>query len=90
MKLNNNDFISLQKAVDVLESFEEITLRIQSDSVVNTSLLVPSVMHIIDHSKNIKLHVSLMSNLCKQLEDSINKRFSGIATHLTQQFVSCQ
>jgi hypothetical protein len=87
LKFNSNDFIVLQEAVDVLEPFAEITLRIQSESVVTASLVVPSVVHIIDHLHNIKSHVSFLKMMCIRLEESIDRRFAGIVKRLSQQSV---
>ena len=71
-----------------LEPFAEITTRVQSESLVTASLVVPSVVHLIDHLKNMKPHVSFLKNLCLQLEQSIHKRFSGIIKRLNQEPVS--
>ena len=87
LKFNSNDFTVLQEAVDILEPFAEITLRIQSETVVTASLVVPSVVHIIDHLRNIKIHVSFLKTMCVQLEESINRRFAGIVKRLSQQNV---
>jgi hypothetical protein len=88
LKFNNNDFIALKEACEILEPFAEITSRIQSESVVTVSLVVPSIVHIIDHLNNIKPHLSLLTNICEQLEQSMNKRFAGIVKHLSHQNVS--
>jgi hypothetical protein len=85
LKFNHHDFIVLQEAVDILEPFAEITSRIQSESVVTISLVVPSIVHIIDHLKSIKPHMSLLTKTCEQLEQSINKRFAGIVKRLYHQ-----
>ncbi|CAF4377586.1 unnamed protein product [Rotaria sp. Silwood2] len=87
LKFNNNDFTILQEAVDILEPFAEITTRIQSGSVVTASLVVPSVVHIIEHVNHIKPHLSILKKMCIQLEQSINKRFAGIVKRLSQQSV---
>lgn len=88
VKFHSNDFIVLQEAVDILEPFAEITSRIQSESVVTASLVVPSLVHIIDHLKNIKSSVLVLKNICIELEQAINRRFSGIVKRLSQQIVS--
>jgi hypothetical protein len=85
LKFTQHDFIVLQEAVEILEPFAEITLRIQSESVVTISLVVPSIVHLIDHLKIIKPHMSLLTKTCEQLEQSINKRFAGIVKRLYQQ-----
>lgn len=85
LKFTQHDFIVLQEAVEILEPFAEITSRIQSESVVTISLVVPSIVHLIDHLKTIKPHMSLLNKTCEQLEQSINKRFAGIVKRLYQQ-----
>jgi hypothetical protein len=87
LKFNSNDFIVLKEAIDILEPFAEITSRIQSESVVTASLVVPSVVHVIDHLKNVKPNISLLKKMCIQLEQSINKRFAGIVKRLSQEIV---
>ncbi len=87
IKFNNTDLIVSQEAIDILEPFADITSRIQSESVVTASLVVPSIVHLIEHIKIIKPNVSFLKNLCLQLEKSINKRFSGITKRLSQQTV---
>ena len=87
-KFNTNDFIILQEAVTILEPFAEITTRVQSESLATASLVVPSVVHLINHLKTLKPHVSFLKILCGQLQQSINKRFAGIVKRLNQQPVS--
>lgn len=87
LKFNSNDFIVLQEIIEILEPFAEITSRVQGDLVVTASLIVPSVVHVIDHLKSMKSQVSLMKSLCEQLQQSIDKRFSGIVKRLNQQSV---
>ncbi|CAF3674809.1 unnamed protein product [Rotaria socialis] len=71
----------------MLEPFAEINSRIQSESVVTASLVVPSVVHIIDHLKNIKSNISFLKKMCLQLEQATNERFSSIVKRLSQQIV---
>ncbi|CAF1410431.1 unnamed protein product [Adineta ricciae] len=87
-KFNSNDFIVLQEAIDILEPFAEITSRVQSESIVTASLVVPSIVHIIDHLKNIKPNIQFLKKMCTQLETSVHTRFAGITKRLTQQIVS--
>ncbi len=87
IRFNNNDFIVLQEAIEILEPFAEITSRIQSESVVTASLVVPSVVHMMEHIKIIKPNVSFLKKMCVQLEESINRRFAGIVKRLSQQIV---
>ena len=81
-------FIVLQEAIDILEPFTEITLRIQSESVVTISLVVPSIVHLLDHLNAMKSSVTHLNKLISQLEPAINKRFAGIVSYLLQQPVS--
>ena len=88
IKFTNTDFIVLQEAIDILEPFTEITLRIQSESVVTISLVVPSIVHLLDHLNAMKSSVTYLKKLISQLESAINKRFAGIVSYLSQQPVS--
>lgn len=88
LKFTNNDFLVLQEAIEILEPFAEITTRIQSQSIVTASLVVPSVVHLIEQLKIIAPNVSFLKRMCLQLEKSINKRFSGIVKRLSQEYVS--
>jgi hypothetical protein len=87
LHLSNNDFLILQEAVEILEPFAEITLRIQSESAVNVSLVVPSIVHLIDHLNKIKPHLHFLKKLSTQLDQSIEKRFSGIVKRLLQKTI---
>ena len=55
--------------------------------MVTASLVVPSIVHVIDYLKNIKPHTSVLKKMCMQFEQSINKRFIGIVKRLSQQNV---
>ncbi|CAF3189346.1 unnamed protein product [Rotaria socialis] len=88
VKFNNNDFIVLQEAVELLEPFAEITVRVQSQSVVTASLVVPSVVHLLDHVNVMKTNLRILKSMCIQLEQSIHRRFAGIVKRLHQQSVN--
>lgn len=90
LKFNHSDFTVLQEAIDILEPFAEITLRIQSQSIVTASLVVPSVAHILDHLRTVKSHVSFSKAMCVELEQSIHRRFTGIVKRLYQQTVNVE
>ena len=87
LKFNNHDFIVLQEAVEILEPFAEITSRIQSESTVTISLVVPSIVHVIDHLTSMKPYLSVLTKTCEQLEQSIMKRFAGIIKRLHHQTI---
>lgn len=51
------------------------------------SLVVPSIVHLIDHLNQIKPHLHFLKKLSTQLEQSIGRRFSGIVKRLLQQTI---
>lgn len=87
LKFSSTDFLVLREAVEVLEPFADITRRIQAESAVNVSLVVPSIVHLIDHLHVMLSHVVWLKSMCLQLEASIHKRFAGIIKRLSQQHV---
>lgn len=87
LKFSSVDFLVLREAIDVLEPFADITRRIQAESAVSVSLVVPSIVHLIDHLHVMRSHVVWLKSVCLQLEASINKRFAGIIKRLSQQHV---
>jgi len=85
LSFNNTDFSVLEEAVDVLEPFAEITSVCQSETAATVSMVVPAIVHILSHLKQMKSKVSLLKNLVNQLEQSINSRFAGIVKRLSLQ-----
>jgi hypothetical protein len=84
IKFTNNDLIILQEIIDILEPFYDISLRCQSEVVVTASMVVPSVVHLLCHLRDIKEHLSFCSKLVQQLKSSIETRFAGIINRLNQ------
>ena len=82
IKFSNNDFVIFDELIMILEPFHEISIRCQSETIVTASLVVPSIVHLIVHLRDIKGEVSLCIKLVQQLEASLNKRFSGIINRL--------
>ena len=74
--------------MESLESIADITCRIQSESAVTASLVVPSIVHLVDHLNNMKTQLAFLKKLCLQLHQSIEKRFSGIIKRLMQKTMS--
>jgi hypothetical protein len=82
IRFSNNDFIVLQEFIDILEPFLEISLKCQAEEVVTASLVVPSIVHLLVHLRDIKNNISVCKSLVQQLEESLQKRFSGIIDRL--------
>jgi hypothetical protein len=82
IKFSNNDFIGLEELVDILEPFYDISIKCQAETAVTASLVVPSIVHLISHLRDVKPNISLCLKLVQQLEESIKTRFSGIINRL--------
>lgn len=82
VKFSNNDFVILGEIVDILEPFYEITIKCQSETAVTASLVVPSIVHLIVHLRDVKRSISSCLKLVQQLIASITTRFSGIIKRL--------
>ncbi|CAF1422957.1 unnamed protein product [Rotaria magnacalcarata] len=82
IKFSNNDFIILEELIDILEPFYEISIKCQAGTAVTASLVVPSIVHLTAHLRDIKQNVSFCAKLIQQLQESIKTRFSGIFNRL--------
>ncbi|CAF3045088.1 unnamed protein product [Rotaria sp. Silwood2] len=82
IKFSNNDFIVLQELIDILQPFYDISIRCQAETAVTASLVVPSIVHLISHLRDINPDISLCLKLVQQLEESITTHFSGIINRL--------
>lgn len=83
LSFNNTDFAVLEEAVDVLEPFADITAACQSETTATVSMVVPAIVHIIHHLKQMNAKASLLKKLITQLDQSINIRFAGIVKRLS-------
>jgi len=85
IKFSNNDFIILQEIIDILEPFYEISIKCQAEMIVTASLVVPSIVHLISHLRDMKeTNLLFSTKLVGQLQSSIEKRFAGIIHRLNQ------
>jgi len=82
VKFSNNDYIILEEIVDVLEPFYEISIQCQAEKIVTVSLVVPAIVHLIVHLRDMKENVLFCTKFVEQLQSSIEKRFSGIIHRL--------
>lgn len=82
VKFTNNDLIILEELIDILEPFCEISIKCQAGNAVTASLVVPSIVHLTAHLRDVKQNVSFCSKLVQQLQESIKTRFSGIFNRL--------
>ncbi|CAF3424066.1 unnamed protein product [Rotaria sp. Silwood2] len=84
IKFSNNDFMILQEIIDILEPFYDISIKCQSEKIVTASLVVPAVVHLMVHLRDLKEHVVFGTKLVQQLQLSIEKRFAGIFNRINQ------
>ena len=83
VKFTDKDFIILGEFIDILEPFHDITIKCQAELAVTASFVVPSIVHLFAHLRDIKENVSYCSKFIQQLHDSIKNRFSGIMDRLS-------
>ena len=62
LQFSDKDFAVLQETIDILESYAEITFRIQSESAVTASLVVPSIVHLMEHFEYNEILCELYKN----------------------------
>ncbi|CAF1304557.1 unnamed protein product [Rotaria magnacalcarata] len=79
---SNNDLIILEEIILILAPFHEISIKCQAETAATVSLVVPSIVHLISHLRDIKEDLAFSSKLAGQLQESIKKRFSGIINRL--------
>ena len=82
VKFSNNDLTILEEIIEILQPFYDISIKCQAEIAVTASLVVPSVVHLISHLRDIKGEISFCTKLVQQLQTSINVRFSGITDRL--------
>lgn len=82
VKFSSNDFIILEELIYILEPFYEISLKCQAETATTISLVVPSIVHLTSHLRDLKEELSFCFKLVDQLEQSIKKRYSGIINRL--------
>ena len=71
IQLTNNDRLILEEFINILEPFHEILVKCQAENVVTASLVVPSIVHLLAHLRDVKPTVSFCSKLVEQLQLSI-------------------
>jgi hypothetical protein len=84
VKFSNNDIITLKESIDILEPFYEISIKCQSETIVTASLVVPAIVHLIVHLRDIKENLLFCNKLVQQLQSSMEARFTGILNRLNQ------
>ena len=62
-KFSNNDFSILEEIINILEPFYEITVKYQAETVVTASLVVPSIVRLTSHLRDIQEDTSFCSKL---------------------------
>jgi hypothetical protein len=51
LNFNSADFHVLEEILDIRETFAEMTVTHKSETMAIISMIVPSIVHIIDHLK---------------------------------------
>ena len=62
-KFSNNDFSILEEIINILEPFYEITVKCQAETIVTASLVVPSIVDLTNHLRDIQEDTSFCSKL---------------------------
>lgn len=65
----------LEELVSILEPFYEISIKCQQETIVTASLVVPAVVCLLTHLRDVKENVSYCTKLVNQLQSSIEIRF---------------
>ncbi|CAF4712886.1 unnamed protein product, partial [Rotaria sp. Silwood2] len=73
-----NDFTILEEILEILEPFNEISVKCQAVTIVTVSLIVPAIIHLITHLRDIKSNLTFCMKLVEQLQVAIETRFAGI------------
>ncbi|CAF1443636.1 unnamed protein product [Didymodactylos carnosus] len=76
------------EVIDILDPFYDVTIHVQSQAVVTLSMVVPSIVHLLAHLIEIKTDLALLKAMVKQLQSSLEQRFSGIVKRLQLQEVN--
>ena len=85
---SSSDFNVLEEVIEILEPFADIAVICQSESTPTISMVVPAIVHLVHHLKEMNSKTSLLKKLVGQLEHSINTRSSGIVKRLSLQPIS--
>ncbi|CAF4688197.1 unnamed protein product, partial [Rotaria sp. Silwood2] len=57
IKFSNNDLIVLEEIIDLLESFYEISIKCQAETIATASMAVPAFVHLLSHLRDIKENI---------------------------------
>ena len=77
----------MEDIIEILEPFYEISIKCQGELPVTASMVVPAVVHLMVHLRDIKGNLSFCSKLAIELQSSLEKRFAGIINLLNQSIV---
>ena len=84
VKFTKNDLVVLEEIVEILEPFYEISIKCQGELPVTASMVVPAVVHLLVHLRDMKGNLSYCNKFVIQLQSSLEKRFAGIINRLNQ------
>ncbi|RNA34700.1 zinc finger BED domain-containing 4-like isoform X1, partial [Brachionus plicatilis] len=78
LNLSQNEHSRLAEIINILEPFEFVTNEIQGDQYSTLSLVVPSLLQLIQHLNDFKLVNNSLKAFISELRNEINTRFSVI------------
>ena len=88
LSFSSSDFNVLEEVIEILEPFADITIICQSETTATISMVVPAIVHLVHHLKQMNSKTSLLRKLVVQLDQSIKTRFSGIVKRLSLEPIS--
>ena len=88
IQFTNNDGLILNETINVLEPFQDISNKYQIEDAVTASLVVPAIVHLLVHLRDIKPSAVFCKKLIEKLQLSVETRFSGIFHRLYQMTVA--
>ena len=88
LSFSSSDFNVLKEVIEILEPFADITVICQSETIATISMVVPAIVHLVHHLKQMNSKTSLLRKLVVQLDQSIKTRLSGIVKRLSLEPIS--
>ena len=67
IQFSNNDLMILEELINILEPFYKVAIRCQQETIVTANLVIPAVVHLLAHLRDVKENVSCCAKLVNQL-----------------------
>ena len=78
LSFSSSDFNVFEEVIEILEPFADITIICLSETTATISMVVPAIVHLVHHLKQMNSKTSLLRKLVVQLDQSIKTCFPGI------------